>query len=531
MAARWDDRLSTLTDGAADHGPAVPAIVDGDAVIAAADLAAESRRLAGALAALGVGAGDRVAIWLPNVPAWLALLFACARLGAIAVALNTRFRSAEVGDIVGRSGAKLLVLWPGFKGIDFAGILADVPPADLAGLETIVCYGDGVAEHGTAAVPGKQTVPYADLRRHAPYAGDVRDAAAPALIFTTSGTTKAPKFVLHSQASLTRHAREVARGFGYDAAQSVMLQSLPFCGTFGLTQALASLAARRPMVLQRLFDAGEAVSLIRRHRVTTFNASDEMVLRLLDAAGTIPFESLRYVAFASFGAALDDLVARTEACRLTLLGLYGASELQALFARQPLDAAVARRATAGGFPVSAEAEVRVRDSESGQLLPAGAPGELEITGPSRMLEYFGDPAATARTLTDDGYVRTGDLGYLGPDGSFVFLSRLGDGMRLGGFLVAPAEIEACLQSHPAIAQAQVVAVSTGAGPRAVAFVILASGAAFDEAAVQAHCARRLARYKVPARIVPVAAFPVTKSANGEKVQRAKLRDMAAALGL
>lgn len=528
-AVRDEFRLSRLLDSGADGRRCGPAIIDGDEVIGLPDLASESRRVAGALAALGVGAGDRVAIWLPNVPAWLALLFACARLGAVVVALNTRFRSAEIGDIVGRSAAKLLVLWPGFKGIDFAGILADVPPADLAGLETIVCYGDDTGE--TGAIAGKPVVRYDGLCRHAPFDGDVADGTAPALIFTTSGTTKAPKFVLHSQASLTRHAGEVARGFGYDLADAVMLQSLPLCGTFGLTQALATLAAGRPMVLQRLFDAGEAVSLIRRHRVTTFNASDEMLLRLLDAAGTTPFDSVRYVGFASFGAALDDLLARADRCGLTLVGLYGASEVQALYARQPLDAPAARRATAGGVPVSSAGKVRVRDTETGRLLPAGAVGELEVTGPSRMLDYDGDPAATARALTEDGYVRMGDLGYLEPDGSFVFLSRLGDGMRLGGFLVAPAEIEACLQSHPTIAQAQVVAVPTGGGPRAVAFVIVAPGAACDEADVQAHCARRLARYKVPARIVPVAAFPVTKSANGEKVQRAKLRDMAAVLGL
>src|SRR5688572_23913010 len=107
------------------------ALVVGERTVSFAALAAESRRVAKGLAALGVGSGDRVAVWLPNVPAWLAFLLACARLGAIAVAVNTRFRSAEVGDIVGRSRAKVLVYAPRFRRIDFSGILDGVDKAAL----------------------------------------------------------------------------------------------------------------------------------------------------------------------------------------------------------------------------------------------------------------------------------------------------------------------------------------------------------------------------------------------------------------
>jgi len=143
-----------------------------------------------------------------------------------------------------------------------------------------------------------------------------------------------------------------------------------------------------------------------------------------------------------------------------------------------------------------------------------------------MKEYFGDRAATAAALTADGYVRTGDLAHLLDDGSFVFEGRMGDVLRLSGFLVAPAEIESCLQQHPSIDGAQVVGVSTPAGLRPVAFVTLRRGASFEESEVAAHCAAGLARYKQPVRIVAVDAFPTTMSANGMKVQKAKLRDQA-----
>jgi fatty-acyl-CoA synthase len=527
MPAPPEPGLAALLDGWAAATPAAPALIYEDRALCFAELAAESRRVAGGLAALGVAPGDRVAVWLPNVPAWLVLLTACARLGVVVVALNTRFRSAEIGDILGRSGARLLVMWPGFKGIDFAGILAGVPTADLAALETVIAYGEG--EAASAAVPGRRVLAYGDLARASPVAREPGGGGSPALVFTTSGTTRAPKFVLHSQASLAAHAADVAHGFGYDARGFVSLLALPLCGTFGLAQALATLAAGRPAVLQRVFDAGEAAGLIRRNRVVSFNATDEMLARLFAAGdGERPFPSLAWVGFAAFNAAITDLMAAAERRGVVLAGLWGASEMQALYARQRLDGGPDERGVAGGFPVAGTARFRIRDPETGALLPPGAAGELETTGPSRMLGYWGDEAATAAALSADGFVRMGDLAFERPDGSFVFLTRLGDVLRLGGYLVAPAEIEAQLQAHPAVAEAQVVGALGPDGPRAVGFVIPRPGAGFDEAALRAHCAAVLARYKVPERILRLDAFPMTRSANGEKIQRARLREMATA---
>src|SRR4051812_19097992 len=116
------------------------ALIDRGREITVADLDTESRRIARALVDLGIEEGDRVALWLPNVPAWLALLFACSHIGAIALAVNTRFRAGELEDILARSAAKVLVFWPGFRGIDFAGILNDIDPAALASLRAIVAY-------------------------------------------------------------------------------------------------------------------------------------------------------------------------------------------------------------------------------------------------------------------------------------------------------------------------------------------------------------------------------------------------------
>ncbi|MBM3557507.1 MAG: AMP-binding protein, partial [Alphaproteobacteria bacterium] len=198
-----------------DHGGSNTALIYRDRPISIGELADLSRRLAGGLKNLGIGAGDRIALWMPNVPAYLGLLFACARLGAIAVSVNTRFRAAEVGDIISRSGAKALVLWPGFLGVPFLDILKEVEPARLAGIETVVVYGEeGEAIPGLPFQP-KRIVAYDTLAATMPLAFGFPEKNTGFAIFTTSGTTKAPKFVLQGQQGVAAHGFNVARGFGY----------------------------------------------------------------------------------------------------------------------------------------------------------------------------------------------------------------------------------------------------------------------------------------------------------------------------
>jgi fatty-acyl-CoA synthase len=146
-----------------------------------------------------------------------------------------------------------------------------------------------------------------------------------------------------------------------------------------------------------------------------------------------------------------------------------------------------------------------------------------------MVGYYGNDEATARTLTPDGYVKTGDFGEMEPDGGFTFLSRMGDVLRLSGFLVNPLEIETHIQKVPGIEACTTIALPRPDGVRALAFVILKPGATLDEQAVIAHCKRGLANYKVPLRVFAIDDFPKTPSANGFKIQRNKLREMAEAL--
>ncbi|MGY2082773.1 AMP-binding protein [Blastococcus sp. SYSU DS0539] len=506
-------------------------LVDGDRATTFAELDDRARRLAAGLADLGVGRGDVVAVWLPNTTAWVELEFAAARLGALVLSVNTKLRSHDVSQLLHQGRADVLVLWPSFHGIDFLGMLdrlAEDPPDSL---RHVVLMGDPVPPERVPAGLRDRARPYEDLFG----AGRHEECAAapelPSNAFTSSGTTSAPKLVLHDQQALVRHAHAVAGAFGYRAADAVVLGMLPFCGVFGFNTLIAAMAAGRPLVIQAVFDGEEAVGLIERHRVTHTTGADEMLRRILAAAEPAArIGSLREGAFASFGGDPHALVAAAQALGTTFFQTYGSSEVQALMTYPAPDADVARRSLGGGVPVDPDISFRVRDTTTGELVPEGeGEGEIEIAGPNVSIGYLHQPEATARSRTDDGWFRTGDLGRQLPGRDLVYLARLGDALRLGGFLVGPREIESYLETLPGVGAAQVVGVTREDGDVAVAFVLGDGSHPLAEDELLAACKADLARFKVPRRVLVVDEFPTTRSANGDKIQRVRLRETATAV--
>src|SRR5262245_59347800 len=215
----------TLLADVAETKPTEPAFIHGERRLSFAELLDCSARAAQGLSDLGVGPGDRVALWLPNVPAYPILYFACARLGAIAVAVNTRYRAVEVTDIIGRSGAKVLACAPGFRRIDFLSILADIESDALDRLAAVVTVGDDIATV-PPAIERLRRVPFERLSSLSPLAANHAEASQPCNIFTTSGTTSAPKFVLHRQGTIASHAQQVAHVFGFTAGGPLVLSVL-----------------------------------------------------------------------------------------------------------------------------------------------------------------------------------------------------------------------------------------------------------------------------------------------------------------
>ena len=443
---------------------------DGDE-ITARELAEQGRAVGGAWRAVGVAEGDRIALRMPNQADYVLALLGCASIGAVAVSVNTRYSDAEAGELVERSGAGLVV-----RG-------GDLPDA-----------ADGRAS------------------------GSRRDD--PFVVFTTSGTTSRPKMVVHRQRSIVDHASDVVTAFGY-APDDVIMVAMPLCGTFGLASLFAAVASGARVVVSD-YETDQVARTIERERVTCLNGSDDMFHRLLEHGADL--SSIRLGGYARFNTSLDGIVARAEAAGATLVGLYGMSEVQALFSVRPTDAAVADRERAGGRLSSPQAAYRIVD------------GELQLRGPSLFDGYLAeggdgvDQALTAGAF-DDGWFRTGDLASVDDDRTFEYLARMGDVLRLGGFLVSPAEIEAALMEVPGVTAAQVVAIERPNGARPVAFVLTRDGSPVDEPTAITHCRERLAIYKVPVRVVTVDEFPTTPSANGTKIQKTKLRDLAQTLPL
>ena len=486
------------------------------------------------LSKLGIKSGDRVAFWLPNTPAYLVLYLACMQLNAIAVAVNTRFRSTEVADIVNRSGANSLILWPLFKKVNFLEILNAIEGAAFSQLKSVIVYSEAESNvHLENQLPrslhSKKLASYQELIGQSGAEIDNSSADAGCNIFTTSGTTKAPKFVLHSHRSISNHAAEVWRNLEPLIKNEAFFHTLPFCGVFGFNHFSAALIGARPNVIQSTFDAHEAVNLIDLHKVHYISATDDMLLALLQADVRNPaLPSLTCCGYGAFNLPPEEITQRASARGLKLVGLYGMSEIQALFARREHTQADEERYLPGGKLISPHASVRARNPENKQILPHGESGELEFKGPSLLIRYFEDDSATDELIRQDGYLKSGDLGYTCSSSEFVFQARMGDTLRLGGYLVAPAEIENHLIEHDSVEAAQVVAVRIQDKMRAYAFIISAENKILEQEELRIYCLSGLAKFKVPAVFHCLDEFPTTKSPNGTKIQRAKLREIAEA---
>lgn len=520
-----------------ERSPDKTALWVGDRAYSFAELDDKSRRVANGLTRLGIVKGDCVSLWLPNAPAWIIMLIALARIGAMALATNTRFRSFELADILQRSRTKAIVYWPGYGGIDFDAVLREVVPA-LPDLRYLIAYSEEAPDRaGTVVTVGTvspldtsgqaSSVSYADLEQSAPDCAEVGLPNDPFVIYTTSGTTSRPKLVVHTQDAMVAHARDVAPAMHFDEVDAVVLQMLPFCGTFGLTQAIASLLAGSALALHHRFDAALAGALIRRHRIRSAALTDEMIRRIYDETKEpVPFSGIYFYT----GSRAPELVDLSQARGFKLIGLYGSSEVHALFSHRAETDPPTQRARGGGFPACADTKVRVRDMTTGVVLGHDVEGELEICNPQTVTKgYLGDPAATAQAFTEDGYFRTSDIGITHADGSFTFVSRIGDVMRLKGFLVNPLEPESCMRELPEIALACVVGVERSGRTVPVAFYTTVSGMDIDRKLLRAHCEARMARYKIPEFFFHISEIPLIDSANTPKVNRKLLRQKASEL--
>ncbi len=502
-----------------------------------AELSAAVAALAGELRSRGVVRGDVIGVWLPN---WIEMIvweFALASLGAATLGINTRYGVNEITHLIERGRPTGMVAPARFLELDFTGRLrrasADAGGSDQPWVAVVRATaeddvtGFDIGGGAWAVPPLRELV---GCREPIPAAGRPQD---PVNYFTTSGSTGMPKLAGHDQASVVLHGANVAKALEIRAGDR-FLSVLPLSGVFGFNPVIATLGVGGTCLLEPIFEPPQILDDVELHEITHLVGGDDMLGRLMDAWHARPIRerpALRRVrrgAIADFAGRVGAVVEWADGFGAAIGGAYGSSELFSLTATWPPSLELADRARAGGTLLSSQISVRVIDPESGSICPPGVTGELQFQGYNVVCGYLGDPDGIPRTFSDDGWFRSGDLGFLleQPE-SFIYVCRAGDALRLRGFLVEPAEIEQFLCSHPAIATAKVVGVgSPGSSDVAVAYVQLAGGCATSEEELIAFCRDQLAPFKVPAHINVIDAFPTTTGTNGTKIVTAELRRRA-----
>ncbi len=510
-----------------------PGVIDQQGVrLSHGELREQAIRASVGLAELGLTAGDHLGVFLANRASWPVVALAAAHRGIGLVGLNTRFREAELNHLLAVAEVETVLVTGSFLGIDGPSLMAglDRPP-------TVIVDGPDDPGHGSTEV-----LRWSTLIDASSVDTDRADGAAhdPLIGFTTSGTTGFPKVAMHDQQQTVSHLRSVGSAFGL-GPDSVTLVPLPFCGAFGYTAAMATLVAGGAVILHETWDPDTAAAAIAEHGVTFASASDDMLLGVAASDHFTSPTTWKDGGFADFTNAGPQAVAAIEEAGgdgVRLTGLYGSSEGFALMSSWDRNLSRSDRTRNGGYLVGEEMAVRCVDPESGAVLDHDEPGELQFKGPNLIGAYLNNPDASQKAFVEDGWYRSGDLGHtIEPDErgrqGFIFLARLGDTLRLRGFLCDPAEIEKHLETHRDVELAQVVGVKRpGIGDVAVAFVRLVddrTGSDPNEVALIEHCRDGLANYKRPERVVIIDEFPVTDGPNGVKIRKVDLRDRAAEL--
>ncbi|MEN3284561.1 MAG: carnitine-CoA ligase [Solirubrobacteraceae bacterium] len=460
------------------------------------------QRAAGGLAALGVEEGDRVGLHLANCPEFLVALFALAQLGAIAVPSNVANQAPEMTHVLGFSEAKLLVTAPAYLEL-FEQVLPGTPSVQ----HTIVAR--GAAPEGTTSFAELLQAP---LRREVA----TLEPETPVQMIFTSGTTAQPKGVVLTHGNCVWSSERESRSLGLDAGERVLTALPLFHVNAQSLSMLSALAVGGTLILLECFRATKFMDQVRRHRATQTSIVAMLARTLLaqPAREDDADHALRRVFYAIN--VTDEEKDRFERrFGVELINGYGLSEAMTLVSVAPVHGP--KRWPSVGMP-ALDRVVRIVD-EAGEEVEPGVVGEITVKGvPGRTLmkEYWRDPDATARTLVD-GWLHTGDNGYVDELGYLYFYDRAKDVIKRAGENISATEVESVLAQHPAIAQAAVIAVPDPIRDEAVkAFVVVADGHELTEEEVVAHCAAHLARFKVPTIVELRDSLPMTSIGKIEK---------------
>jgi fatty-acyl-CoA synthase len=522
-------------DESAARLPDKRAVVLGAESFTYSDLRGLARATARGLLALGVTPGARIAVWLPNSIEWLATALGVGMIGAVLVPVNLRYRQEEAEYILSQSGAEILLLTDRLAGTDYGAMaaaicpeLATSPPesfrsALLPGLRHVISIAD-------TGLPGVR--PFAQLAELAEQVDEETVAAALAAVDAesvahiqyTSGTTARPKGAMLTHHSILRDSYEICQVM-HIGEPDVIFSALPFFHVAGyVSAALCALQMGGTIVTGSYFDPLTALQLIELHRCTIIRGVETMFVMMMAHPDFERYDitSLRGGVCGSYTEqVLREVFRRMAIPELT--SVFGLSETSSASCMARVEDPLEMRLTTNGRPLPG-VEMRIIDQTSREPLPAGERGEILIRGWNVMQGYFDKPAETAEALEPDGWLHTGDLGFIDDDGNLHFIDRIKDVIKVGGENVSAAEVESYLYRHPKIEICQVVA---GPDPRlaevGVAYVKVKPGMECTAEEILDFCRGKIASFKVPRYVFFTDSFPITGSG---KIQKFVLREQA-----
>ena len=494
--------LGEVLDRAAERVPDRDAIVAPDRRLTWRQLRGEVDRMASALHARhGVKPGDRVALLLLNSAEFCVAVFACARLGAVAVTLNTKLKAPELEFMLQHSGARLLLMHDAVWN-EIAPIRARIP------CEAI--YISGQAPAGTQ--------PFESLTDPAAPPAVAVNEEDVAFIMYTSGTTGRPKGAMGTHLGILSSNMSLERCMGLRDGDRTLVAAPLFHVTGLIGQLLSMAFVGGTTVIMRTFDAVEALRLLDAERITYMIAAPTVFTMMRQQSGyRAAGRSLRAVGYGGAPTPPDGVMAMREWLpAATLQNAYGMTETCSPTTLSPPGEEL-RRISSVGWPVPI-ADVRTVEVGTGRECEADEVGELWVSGPMVVPGYWANPEATAAAM-GDGWLRTGDLAKIDADGYVTVMDRLKDMINRGGEKIYCVEVEDVLCSHAAVLEAAVVGVPDAVYGEAVkACVVARAGATVDPDELRRWVGARLAKFKVPREIAVVDALP--RNPNGKVIKSA-----------
>ncbi len=495
------------------------------------------RQVAKGLLKLGIKKGDNLSIWAYNVPEWVILQFATAKIGAILVTVNTSYKSAELEYILGQSDSNTLFMVKSFKDTDYVETvnsvlpgLATATPGDLSAknlphLKHVIFIGDetpsGMRNFESIIAMGK----------------DISDAELSAVEATldrhetinmqyTSGTTGFPKGVMLTHYNIVNNGFNIGECMKFTENDRLCIP-VPFFHCFGcVLGVMACVTHGSAMIPVEIFDPLKVLQTIEKERCTAVHGVPTMFIAELEHPDFDKYDlsSLRSGIMAGSNCPIEvmkKVISKMNASEITIA--YGQTESSPVITQTRTDDAIELRVATVGRALP-DVEVKIVDIETGETLPPGKQGELCTRGYHVMKGYYKMPDETARAIDSDKWLHTGDLAIMDENGYCKITGRIKNMIIRGGENIYPREIEEFLYTHPKVSDIQVYGVPDRKyGEQVMAAIIVKKGMELSEEEVRDYCHGKIANYKIPKYVKFVDSYPMTASG---KIQKFKLRDMA-----